>query len=259
MIDCNFVNTFDIRTCLGDSLTTLNNNFSALDAGIALAQDMFNKLQRDFGAFTPGLVSIDKSILYYARFTEAYDPFDNSKLGLTGGATNNRILNHVDYNCDTDGNQILTGDASQGYYKLNTTTGVITVPPGIYDIDAEASAMRTESHCANLVYNRVQNSPDDVILQGSSEYTEQGVLPRHTGEWAPIWCKMRGRVKFTDYTDMHIVHYINAGVNLAAKGRCFTAGTSYTRDNINNSLPGFTDDIPLMYYAFFNIQKIKDV
>ena len=136
MADCNYIASINNTDCLADSLPTLNSNFTNLQTGIDAANDLFNKLNNQFGTFTPGLTSLDKSILYFARFTEAYNPLTTSykNLMFTGGIQLTRIFNTVDYNCKNDGTPIpdIVNNQSQavaGYYKLDTKTGIITVPP----------------------------------------------------------------------------------------------------------------------------------
>ena len=248
MADCNYITTINSTDCLADSVPKLNSNFNNIETGISTATAFFNRLNAQFGEFTPGLVSLDESIIYFARFTEAYNPLTTKNLTIPG-YTFDRILNTVDYNCNARGVRITGPGANNGYYKLNTLTGVITVPPGVYDIDAEASLMGCEAHVANLVYaDKNTNTPDDVLFHGSAEYTEQG-----GALWAPTWGKMRGRAVFNRATPLKIKHYGANGSNPIRRGRTFAD------DGVSVDQTNFFGDTPLAYYSFFNIQKIKDV
>jgi hypothetical protein len=245
MATCNYIQPINETSCLTDSLATFNYNFSSLDVGVANALALYNKLETTFGTFTPGLTSLDKSILYFARFTEAYNPLTTSSLTIPAYVID-RKLNTVDYNCNNDGEEIATAN---GYYKLDTATGIVTVPPGVYDIDAEASMMGSEAHVANLVYvDKSTNTPADVLFHGSAEYTEQA-----WEFWPPTWGKMRGRAIFNTETRLKIKHYIANGATPVRRGRTFKD------DGITTDTTGFFGANPLTYYSFFNIQKIKDL
>jgi hypothetical protein len=255
MADCNYITPINSTDCISSSVPVLNSNFTNLQAGIDAATTLFNKLNNQFSSFTPGLTSLDQSILYFARFTEAYNPLTTSytDLKFTGSIQLTRIFNTVDYNCNSKGERIQGPGANNGFYQLDKTTGIITIPPGIYDIDGEASGSKTETHVANLVYvDNITNTPADVIFYGSCEYTD-------SLNWWPItWSKVRGRAKFTNPngTRIKMVWYPATDYGgVASKGRTFKDDGITTA----NAPGDFVTAVPLTYYSFINIQKIRNI
>jgi hypothetical protein len=256
MPSCNYVTSINSTDCISTSVPTINNNFNSLQTGVNEAADLLNQLNSQFGTFSPGLTSLDQSILYFARITEAYNPLTTTTLTIPSYVFD-RILNTIDYNCDNNGNRIQGPGANNGFYKIDTNTGIVTVPPGVYDIDAEASLMGCEAHVANLVYvDSNTGTPADVLFHGSAEYTEQAWVL-----WAPTWSKMRGRAIFTQTTRIKIRHYSanGAGSDPGLDEAGVRRGRTFADDGVTTDTSNFFGTPPLSYYAFLNIQKIKNV
>jgi hypothetical protein len=236
---------------IGDSLVTINNNTYSLDRQLNTLATNIVQLSAAFSTRVIGITSIDNCVPFAGFFTESYlitTPQNQLALAYLYPSGNPviRKLNRANYNCDVNGN--LINDVSTGYYTLNND-GTITVPKGIYDINAGASAMVCDSHTANLIYNDSTGS-SGILLYGSAEYNSSTIF--YSGGSSDV--KIRGRIVLTaDTTNIGIKHYF-ATFNKGYIGKSFEKIYSDDLDIKTTDLVGTKS-----HWAYINIQKIKSL
>lgn len=141
---------------IGDSLVFINSNFNNIDVDIQNLLTKTAKLSAAFDTRVVGITSIDNCGPFSAFFSESFPTnkaFSELKLTYLYPGQNpiQRKLNTVNYNTTVNGTNTTS---TNGYYKLDTTTGYITIPKGIYDINAGCDGTLCNSHTANIITDR---------------------------------------------------------------------------------------------------------
>jgi hypothetical protein len=233
------MNTINLTDYIGDSLVSINSNFASLNSQLQNLLTLSQGLSSAFSTRIVGITSIDNCGLYSGFFTESYasdTPFTN--LALTNLYPNQnpfiRKINTTNYNTTVDG---INTYSNNGYYVLNPGTGEITIPRGIYDINAGSSAALCNSHTANiLTYTTDNPSNKSVLLYGSSEYSPSNVNDTSTN------VKMRGRVVFPNDNNVIFIKHLVVSYN-----------TGYIGYSLGNAQPF------KQYWSYINVQKIKSL
>jgi hypothetical protein len=233
------MNNINITDYIGDSLITINANFNSLDNQLQELLTLTKDLSAAFSTRIVGITSIDNCGPYAAFFTESYasdTPVSSLKLSYLYPNQNpfKRKLNTVNYNTTIDG---LNTYSANAYYSLDTSTGQVTIPKGVYDINAGCSAAVCNSHTANLI-TYTTNTPDNktVLLYGSSEYSPSNIPDANTD------VKMRGRVVFQQDNNVVFIKHLVASFD-----------TGYIGYSLGNAQPF------KQYWSYLHIQKIKNL
>jgi hypothetical protein len=254
------IQTISATEYIGDSYSKIFNNFGNISGELCNILTFLDTLSSAFGSRAIGITSLDHSVYFSARFVEnrsalasdygisfanIYPPTGSNPLRPTTNLIY-RQLNAADYNCKADGT-LTTGN--NGFYTLDPSTGIVTVPAGIYRVDSEVSAYYTDTHISNLV-NAVT---DDVLLYGTAEYSDTAYYPTTT-----TYSKMHGRLVFPTETKIRIKQYIKTVVNNKDASLYTGLGYTFSHASANGMSSVLTKTTPNLYFAFINIQKIQD-
>jgi hypothetical protein len=224
---------------IGDSLVIINSNFNNINTDIQNLLTKTAKLSAAFDTRVVGITSIDNCGPYSAFFSETFPTnisFGELKLTYLYSGQNpiQRKLNTVNYNTTINGDNTTS---TIGYYRLDTSTGYITIPRGIYDINAGCSGTLCKSHTANIItFNTATPANKTVLLYGSSEYSPSNVFSASSN------VKMRGRVVFPNDNNVIYINHLFASPSTGYIGHPLGSEQSFTQ-----------------YFAYVHIQKIKSL
>jgi hypothetical protein len=244
-----FTQTISSNQYIGDSLQTINSNYTNLNNALCNVQTFLDNINNAFSTRTVGITSLDHSVYYSARFTESYSSvasdsyiqFNNLYPGTAAGGSILRKLNNVEYNCDSNGSYTTSANA---FYTLNTD-GTVTIPAGIYRIDSECSAFWVDSHVTNLINADTR----EVLIYGSAEYSHLEGRPTTT-----TYSKMHGRLIFSQPTRIQLKQYIQSFSRGTGLGWTFGHWGGWPTTGKDVADP----TTPKLYWSFINIQKTQD-